>query len=241
MKTIQNLIIKSFVVVMVFVVGCLPLQENFRFDPGPMPGDPFADMTAWEFIQSRDILTTNAAGVEVLDNEEFNYFIAAVKRAGFEEFFSGNHKERTYLILNNSAFLGNNGIIRLVTGSATVRAGETPDEVMARANLNVLQNILRYHIIDAYVDQVPTLFVAGQWYIFQTFLPGPDGLIGLIRDDRYRIFINAQPNNANPIYGPAPLPTSARARPMPVRNHNYVFKNGIGHVINGYVQNRPFI
>lgn len=240
----KNLISLKYTVICFFallIAGCeLGLQENFEFDPGEIATDPFVDMTAWEFIQTRDIKTVNAAGDSVLNVEELNYMIAAIKRAGFEDLYNGSNRDRTYIILTNGAFTGANGIIRIITGAAAVQPGETPDEVMARANVDIIRNILRYHIVDAYIDQVPTLFLAGQWYIYQTLIEGDDGRIGFLRDERHNISINAQNPNANPLFPPAPLPSTATSRFIGVRNHNYVFKNGIGHMINAYVQNRPY-
>ena len=69
------------------------------------------------------------------------------------------------------------------------------------------------------------------FFIFQTLIPGEDGVISMRRDDRYRIDINR---------APAPLPYSATTQWERVRNHNYVFNNGIGHFIADPVRNKPY-
>lgn len=211
------------------LTGCdLELQDSENFKPEVNATDPFAKLTAWEFIQTQTALTEDGE----LDSEQFNYMIEAVKRAGFEnEYNDTSITERTYLLLNNNAFTGGGNIIDLVTGSEEVAEGETPAQVMARADVNVLRLILQYHIVTTYVAQVPTLFEYGVNYTFQTLIPGVDGIIIMRRDERYRIDINTNP---------APLPASATSQNEGVRLHNYVFNNGIGHVIADPVRNQPY-
>ena len=211
-----------------FLLGCdLELQQGFDFVPEVDAEDPYDDMTAWEFIQSRNVLTDEGG----LNGEELNYMIAAIERAGMQEEYSGSNSERTYLLLNNNAFTGGGDVIQIVTGSSTVEEGETPADVMARADVDKLRRVLQYHIVTSYVDQVPTLFEYGVNYIFQTLIPGEDGVIVMRRDERYRIDINR---------APAPLPSTATSQWERVRLHNYVFNNGIGHFIADPVRNKPY-
>lgn len=208
--------------------GCdLERQKGFDFVPEVDIIDPYKDMTAWEFIQTRN----NPTDEGNLSGEELDYMIAAIEKAGMINEYDGTDGDRTYLLLNNNAFTGNGDIIQLVTGSATVEEGETPAAVMARADVDVLKRILQYHIITTYVDQVPTLFEFDVNYIFQTLIPGEDGIIVLRRDNRYRIDINR---------APAPLPSTATSQWERVRLHNYVFSNGIGHFIADPVRNKPY-
>ena len=102
---------------------------------------------------------------------------------------------------------------------------------MARADLETLKTVLQYHIVTTYVAQVPTLFEFDVNYIFQTLIPGDAGVIVMRRDNRYRIDINR---------APAPLPSTATSQWERVRNHNYVFSNGIGHFLNDPVRNQPY-
>lgn len=118
-----------------------------------------------------------------------------------------------------------------MTGSASVAEAETPADVMARGDIEKLKTVLRYHIVTTYMAQVPTLAEYGVNYIFQTLIPGEDGIIVMRRDDRYRIDINR---------APAPLPSTATSQFERVRAHNYVFQNGIGHIIADPVRNKPY-
>ena len=211
-----------------FTACDLELQEGYDFVPEVDAIDPFDDITAWEWVQTRTALLEDGS----LNGEEMNYMIAAIKRAGMEnEYNNSSIVNRTYLMLNNNAFTGSGDVIQLVTGSATVGPDETPDDVMARADVEVLKLVLNYHIVDAYVAQIPTLFQYNVDYLFQTLIPGEDGLIAMRRNERYFISIN----NSN-----APLPTSATSQSENVRGHNYVFSNGIGHIIADPVRNQPY-
>lgn len=205
----------------------IALQESFDFEPDVDLTDPFDMYTAWEWIQTQNIPLEDGT----LDSEQFDYFGAAIKRAGMEAEYNDIDADRTYLLLNNSAFTGSGDIIQLVTGSATVPEGETPEETMERADVEKLQTILKYHIVTTHIDQVPTLEVFDVWYLFQTLIPGDDGLIAFSRDNRYRVTINKSP---------APLPAAALSQWEKVRYHNYVFNNGIGHIIADAVRNVPY-
>lgn len=231
MINFKNIITKTYLLLglVAILVSCdLELQENIEFDPEVEFIDPFDNITAWEFIQGQTQL--NEEGL--IDGEKLNYMKAAIERAGMiEDFNNTSISDRTYLLLNNNAFTGGGDVIELVTGSDVVEEGETPEEVMARADADVLRLILQYHIVTSYVAQVPTLFEFDVNYAFQTLIPGDDGIIILRRDNRYRIDINRDP---------APLPSSATSQWERVRLHNYVFNNGIGHVIADPVRNQPY-
>lgn len=221
-------IIAIFAICTLFV-GCdLELNEGYEFDPAIDFVDPFDAITAWEWIQTRTKLTSDGK----YDGDEMNYFIAAIERADMvEEFNQTATTDRTYLLLNNNAFTGSGDIIQIVTGSATVPAGETPEQTMARANVDKLKHVLRYHIVASYINQVPVLEVFNVDYIFQTLYPGEGGLIAFRRNERYSITVN----HAN-----APLPSTATTQNENVRSHNYVFNNGIGHIIADPVRNLPY-
>ena len=204
--------------VLVIFSGCdLAIQDTFEFKDELGPLVSFEDQTAWEWLQTQTTPTTDTA----LNGEKFDYLLQAVELAGLvDEYNQTATRDRTYLLLNNDAFVGDEGIINVVTGST--------ESNLANADVATLTALLRYHIVDAYVDQVPTLYEYGVDYKFQTLNPGADGEIYFRRDPRYNIDINESPL----------LPSSRIA--AGVRNYNYVFKNGIGHHLADYVRNVPF-
>ncbi|MFK7936447.1 MAG: hypothetical protein AB8G22_23230 [Saprospiraceae bacterium] len=228
MKNIKYTLMALLALTIAFSSCDLELQEGFEFVPEVDLDDPFDDLTAWEWLNTRT--QPNEEGG--IAGESFNYMIAAIEKAGMvDEYNDPNMQERTYLLLNNNAFNGGGDIIDIVTGSPTIEEGATPAEVMENADVDKLKRILQYHIVTTYVAQVPTLFEFNVNYIFQTLIPGDDGIIVMRRDDRYRIDINK---------APAPLPSSATSQFERVRAHNYVFLNGIGHIIADPVRNQPY-
>tara|TARA_R110002049_G_scaffold3340_3_gene25686 strand:+ start:6804 stop:7502 length:699 start_codon:yes stop_codon:yes gene_type:complete len=232
MKTIKLITFKGTITMLamcMLLVGCdLELNTGYDFDAELDLVDPFENLTAWEWIQTRT--TLNEEGN--LSGEEMNYLIEAIKVAGMiDEYNQTVTTDRTYLLLNNNAFTGGGDIIQIVTGSSDVPDGETPAQTMARADLDKLRTILNYHIVTTYINQVPVLFKFNVNYLFQTLIPGEDGLIAFRRDNRYRIDIN---------HSTAPLPSSATSQGERIRNYNYVFKNGIGHIIQDPVRNKPY-
>ena len=255
MKTFIKLKIVLLLFVSFLFSSCeLDVQDTFDFKTGAVDEDPFENITAWEFIQSKN--GVNEDGTLLF--EHFQYMEAAIKKAGMiEEFNQTEDTQRTYLLLNNAAMTGGGDVIEIVTGSAattiTVLDGDgnpvldengdavknqlTPEEVFEKVDtpekLEKLRTLLKYHITLDYVQQVPTLAVEGTFYVFQTLIPGDDGLIAYRRDADWDIKVNERG---------APLPNSAFSGGWNenVRNHNYVFNNGIGHIINDPVRNQPY-
>jgi hypothetical protein len=270
MKTINK--IKIFrVVVLLFATsiftGCeLGLQEEFDFKPELTITDSFKDITAWDFmnnfgldslrdVQTGELVLDPVTGKRQIDGDSFNYMVAAIKKAGLEDLYKQTATtNRTYFLLNNTAFLKGRSILRTVTGSNStiifegfvggipiLREG-TADEIMENVDtpeeMEKLKAILMYHIVTEYVAQRPTLFLFGEWYVYQTLIPGQDGLIGLMRDEIE--FININGRTRNPRYSPSPMPASSQVWDAQVYNHNYIFLNGIGHHLSEPVRNKPY-
>lgn len=219
MKNILNLIFKMgllFSFLAAFTSCDLELQDTFEFNDELGPEITFDNQTVWEWLQTQKSPTDT-----IMVDDKFDLLIQAIEMTGMiEEYNQTTTNERTYLLLNNAAFIGDNDIIEVVTGEQ--------DGDLADADLRILKNLLSYHIVTSYVDQVPTLFEYGVDYQFQTLIPGEDGEIYFRRDERYAITVN----------GANQLPASARQ--VGVFNHNYVFQNGIGHHLNGYTRSIPF-
>lgn len=224
------------IIAMLFLMsGCdLPLQENYKFAPEAVLGNPYEKVTAWDFLLSLKPSTgKTAAPYYVLD---FEYLIAAIKKADMiEEFNQVATKERTYLLLDNQAFVGANNVIQIVTGSATVPTGQTAEQTMDRVNtparLEKLRTLLRYHIITTYILQTNPLVTVDTDYIFQTLIPGNDGLIALRRGSVWEIYVNQIGS---------PMPKTATDENEAVFHHNFQFVNGIGHVLRDPVRNKPY-
>ncbi len=232
MKTIKNITIWGLLSLTLVFVGCdLDLQERFVFEPDVDLSDPFDQLTAWEFFNLPKVNALNEDGELIGDH--YNYMAAAIQAAGMVDEYNTPNSSRTYLMLNNNAFTGGGDVIALITGSEEVGEGETPAEVMARADIDVLRLILQYHIITTYITQNDPLVEFNVNYEFQTLIPGDAGKIVLRRDDRLRVDVNRTP---------APLPSTATGggNNERIRNYNYVFNNGIGHSLNDPVRNQPY-
>ncbi len=232
MKRVKTIKLCGTLLLMLAFIGCdIDLQERFVFEPEVDLTDPFGEMTAWQFFNSTQALKLNEDGT--LNGDGLNYLKAAIEAAGMVDEYNTLNDGRTFIMLNNNAFEGNGDIIALVTGSADIEEGETPSEVMARADVSVLRLILQYHIITTYITQNNPLLVRDVNYEFQTLIPGEAGKIVLRRDSQLRVDVNT---------APAPLPSTATGggNNERLRNYNYVFSNGIGHSSNDAVRNEPY-
>lgn len=230
MKNIKNIKILALASFTMFLFGCdLDMQERFVFEPDVDLTDPYANITAWEFFNLPQVNGLDEDGT--FNGDNYNYLVAAIEAAGMIDEYNTSNSGRTYLMLNNNAFEGGGDVIQLITGSEDVADGETPAQVMARADIDVLRLILQYHIITTYITQNDPLIEFDVNYEFQTLISGETGKIVLRRDNRLRVDVNRDP---------APLPSTATSQNERLRNYNYVFNNGIGHSLNDPVRNEPY-
>ena len=205
MKTFIKLICVACMILS-FQSCTLELQEEISFKEGAIQGDPFANLTAWEYIQTRRTAAIADDQNRVrLDNNELDFMRAAIALMA---------------------------------------------SIQGEEELNKLRAVLRYHIVDEFVAQRPTLTIFDENFIFNTLLPQVDvdpvteeiiglsdtpaliafnrGLQALTRVDTFNI------NSES-----APLPESSTSQSLNTTNqfrHNFVFNNGIGHVINSTVR-----
>jgi hypothetical protein len=191
----------------------LKLQEPFEFVPETPTLTTFKDQTAWSWIQKEKSADT----AKTFATNKFDYLIEAVKLTGLEAEYSKAGDKRTFILLNNTAFTGTGKILQLITGSATGKLTPITD-----ANKVRLTNLLKYHIIDAYVDQVNALPVYSVNYEFKTLGTAPNDMMTVNRNERFGLTINASGN----------LPATRRS--FAVLRHNYIFGNGIGHIVDNY-------
>ena len=197
----------------------LKLQEPFQFVPEAPAFTTFKDQTAWDWVQKEKTSDT----AKVFATNKFDYLIEAVKLTGLEAEYSKAGDNRTFILLNNTAFTGTGKILQLITGSATGKLTPITD-----ANKVRLTNLLKYHILDAYVDQVKALPIFSAQYEFKTLGTEPNNIMTISRNERYSLTINSSPN----------LPTTKRT--FGVLRHNYIFGNGIGHIVDNYAAITPF-
>ena len=267
MKTYFKIILATCLVA-TFSSCSLDLQDQFEYKGETYSEiDPYKEMTAWEYIQSRaskterDVdnkfkLQSNTNRLD-FNGDELDFMIAAIKKVGYEDLYNQTATSgRTYLLLNNNAFSGNNStrdIVRMIKGSQladnSLVQPETYFDDWTPEQLNQLKAVLKYHIVSDYVDQnsVPTANVFVQ---YKTLLPKvvtnevgvPVSLsddfsdISFTRDGdaRYTLRVN---------HIGSPLPETANSANMNenVRRHHYVFNNGVGHYLNENVRYQPYV
>lgn len=194
----------------------LKLQEPFEFVPEVPPLTTFKDKTAWAWLQTQKTPDT----ATTLNGQKFDLFIEAITLTGLEAEFTKAGDQRTFLLLNNGAFTGTGRIVQLLANSTSTTIKKLP--TLTDAAKVRLANILKYHIIDAYVDQVNAVPISDAHYNFKTLATAPNDVIWFNRDVRFALTINASPS----------LPATKRT--FTVSRHNYIFQNGIGHILNNY-------
>lgn len=207
--------LSALFVMLCFVTSCdLPVQPKFEFESEIGELVTFEDQTVLEWMRSPASLGAN-------NNANFDIMVSAIEATGLEDEYTEPSDRRTFLMLNNEAFTANGEIFQVL--------GVTAVDSLDDAGLDRLRTILLYHIVDDYVDQgpdaLPVLLVN---YFFQTLIPGEEGLMSANRDERFRMNLNRADG----------LPGNARG--TQVRQHNYVFSNGVGHHIRDYIRNRPY-
>lgn len=266
MKTYIKIIL-AICFITAFSSCTLGVQENFDFQGEVYSDvDPFKDMTAWDYIQTRKSnsirdaqgrfkLVSNTS-VYGASGDELDLFIAAIKKVGFESYFNQTvTTERTYLMLNNNAFTGNNDrdVVKAVTGSQLAdNSTINPDTYFDNwtpAQLNLLKAILKYHIVSSFVAQKPTIPTFGVNVLFKTLLPkvnvDSNGAALNLSNDMSDIAFYRNPDARTTLIvndPSSPLPTTANTLSWneTVRRHNYVFNNGIGHYLNEMVRYQPY-
>lgn len=221
----ENLEIKSrkvFNPVLIILAVCailfsscdLKLQKEIPFNPESPTLVTFKDQTVWDWLQTHP-------------KDDFNYMVQAINVTGLQNLYSQVDTQRTYLLLKDAAFTSNTGVLKLITGSTT---GDL--STLSPENTQRLKNLLLYHIISIYVDQGPdNLKSIYKNYFFQTLLPGPQGIISINRNENFKMIFNTAPS----------LPSTRRGTSDATPTlHNYIFKNGVAHLLPVYLCAYPF-
>lgn len=265
MKTYIKIILAIFLMT-AFNSCTLDVQDNFEFVPETyITEDPFKDITAWEFIQSRRATSprdsqgrfTLLSNTSVFgaNGDELDFFAAAIKKVGFEGYYNQTATTaRTYLLLNNNAFTGTNApsVILICTGKALAdNSLVNPDtyfDTWTPAQLNTLKAILKYHIVSEYVAQRPTISTHSVNFLFKTLLPLldlSDPAIPVLSAEMsdvsfFRSISQTSQLLLNEATAPLPVTATTTGWNESVRRHNYVFNNGLGHFINEPIRYQPY-
>lgn len=196
--------------------GCdLIIQEPYELVQEVPDLITFKDKTVWDWLQTQK--TPDTAKTKATN--KFDFMIDAITYAGLEEEYKSGSNQ-TFILLSNNAFTGASEINVTLTG-------KTAGPITA-ADKTRLTNLLKYHILNAYVDQLKALPVYGNYYEFATKSAVANNKIYISRNDRYSINLNGSTN----------LPSTKKA--SNVVGHNYVFSNGIGHIVNNYTRVAAF-
>ncbi|CAH0999392.1 putative protein P37 [Neolewinella maritima] len=191
--------------------GCdLERQRQFEFDPDIAPQVTF-NMTALEFLQMHP-------------GDDFYYLDSAIALTGMEAEYSTNTDPRTYLLLKDAAFTEGGEILQQLSGATSTSLDSLDADQIDR-----LRTVLRYHIIEAYIENgFDPLNVLFQDYFFQTLVPGDDGVMTINRDDRFRLNVN----RSDDLQG-----TKKGGR---IGEHNYIFTNGVAHLTTDSYRNARY-
>lgn len=243
----------------------LDVQDNFDFKGDVFINeDPFENMTAWEFIQTRrsSAIRDSQGRFRLVSNravlgatgDELDFMTAAIKKVGFESLYNQTATTgRTYLLLNNNCFTGNTerDIIRSIRGAQLAdNSTVNPDNYFDNwtpEQLNQLKAILKYHIVTDYVAQIPTIPTFGVNILFKTLLPkvDTDVAVPVLKTEMSDIAFYRNPDSRttlviNDVTSPLPATANTLAFNENVRRHNYVFNNGIGHFLQEMVRYQPY-
>jgi hypothetical protein len=205
------------IVCSLFIISCdLEIQEPYEFKPEATKLVTFKEITALQYIETKLTPAGSAAS-----GDNFDSLYRAIKLTGLESEFNGSDPKRTFLLLNNTAWVGT------TAGKILRDIGNVKD--MTAIPVDKLRTLLRYHIVTEYIHQIETTKNHLDFYYFQTLVPGDSGLMSVERDERYTLTFN---NGAR-------LPAATRKSATAFR-HNYQFKNGIAHMMNTYIRNIAF-
>ncbi|GAA0880255.1 hypothetical protein GCM10009119_32250 [Algoriphagus jejuensis] len=221
----SKLLIAAIVAIATFSCD-LELQKEWEYVPQPFGNRPLG-MTTLEWMEmiNNDPSYNDAGGLP-----EFKYLLEAIEKTGLEELYLGQDTTKTFLLLRNSAWNGNNQLIHNMTGNRNYPV----DSISAER----LEHVLKYHIIDEYLSQ-PAIPKNDFFLYYQTLVPGDTGVIEINKrlfDQSIRI--NTTIARIGSPSTPSNMPSTSRG--TAVNLHNFIFTNGIGHQLNSYVRYQPF-
>ncbi len=215
MKNIFKTGIKTVLLLclVVFVTGCdLEPRPKFEFDNGVVPLYTFGAMTPYEW------LSTNPKG-------EFTIMKQAIDLTGLQELYNGKGSKKTYFLLKDIAWTKSAGIFLVELNKTPNLIDPLTGVANTKVDINKLRNLLRYHVLDAYVDQGPQLYTAGKNYIFTTYYTtGAANKFSVSRGKTFTLGTN----------GESTFPVGKKGGN--VKLHNYIFSDGnsVAHLMEDY-------
>ncbi|WP_200979932.1 fasciclin domain-containing protein [Echinicola sp. 20G] len=220
-----NIFVVGFMIII--TTSCdLALQEKWEYVPEPFGNRP-TGMTAydWMLMINNDDTYNDDDGIP-----QFQYMLEAIEHTGLLELYNDPNSEQTYFLLRNSAFNGGGQLIANMTGDSN-----TPIESISPDRL---EHVLRYHILDESLSQ--TDIPKNDFHLYyQSLVPGDTGVVEINkRLFNQEIRINTSIARVGGGTTPTTMPSSSKGASVAL--HNFIFTNGIGHQLNGYVRYQPF-
>lgn len=124
------------------------LQKDYKYESQTL--DPHINMTAWEYMQSR---------------EDLSEMVEAVQFTGMEEYYTQTDSTLTYLFLNNTAF-------------ANFRNAHAQVEKISYCDVEQIKRLLLYHIVVGEYHSLDKKLPVQPIYV-KTLLEGEWGLMTL--------------------------------------------------------------
>ncbi len=124
------------------------LQKDYKYESRPL--DPYMDMTAWEYMQSR---------------EDLSEMVEAVEYTGMEDYYSQTDSCLTYLFLNNVAM-------------ANFRNAHAQVDKISYCDADEVRRLLLYHIVAGEYHSLDKKLPVQPIYV-KTLLDGEWGLMTL--------------------------------------------------------------
>ncbi len=220
MKIIKTLAY-SLLVLITFSCDDLKIQENFEFVQETVPPVTFEDQTAWQWLQTKK--SPEGSDIYAPENaDNFDILIDVIEAAGLKSIYDSANTSYTFFLLKNGAWRDETraGIFRDNNRNSDILEAYSPELLTQDFDVQLFDIIIKYHTIDQYIDQGgDVLKLLNVDYTFDTLYENEEfGFVTINRNERFVLHINFANN----------LPRT-RKRTNKLR-HNYIFKNGIGHL-----------
>lgn len=217
----NNLQLFSILFFSFLTLGCnLGIQDSYNFVPSYESAHTFGEQTAWEWLSAPPNNEDKAT------NEELNYMKASIELTGLIDLYNNKSAKRTFFMITDAGF---DGVLNELSIQYSLEQLQDKNDILTK-DIVKLRNILKYHIIDTYIDQGEDEITGiDASYYFDTLSEDPNnGTIEISKAWYLDIIINTT--------------DVANRRKVVVDKHNFVFSNGntIAHMINSYARRDAF-